>query len=154
MTHSVGTSPGTHPVPRDTCTNMELCPDSKASQMSKNTQVRTTADFVPQGEHLVSAIQWSAIQLLLPEPSTLDRLTSGHELLNSALDLLDLSPLASSTLYVEVGINSLLLSPFPVPSAPAKSHNALAVAALPPVFAASHDSFPQEEHQRACHLSR
>lgn len=153
--HSVGISPGAHPVPKD----MELYPDSiKGSQISKNTQATTTAAFVPQGEHLDSAIHWSAIQPPPPEPSTLDRLTSGHDLLmRSPLDLLDLSPLASSTPHVEVGINSLPLSPFPLPSAPAKSllHTALAAAAaLPPVCATLHDSFPQEEHQIAGHLSR
>ncbi|KAB5581843.1 hypothetical protein PHYPO_G00180270 [Pangasianodon hypophthalmus] len=157
VTHSVGTSPVTHPVPRETCTNMELCPDSiKASQISKNTQATMTAAFIPQGEHLHSAIHWSTVQPPLPEPSSLDRLTSGHDLLmSSPLSLLDLSPLASSTPHVAVGINSLPLSSFPMPSAPARSlpHTALAAAALPPVFAASHDSFPQEEHQVACHLS-
>ncbi|MCJ8730684.1 hypothetical protein PDJAM_G00187410 [Pangasius djambal] len=157
VTHSVGTSPVTHPVPRETCTNMELCPDSiKASQISKNTQATMTAAFIPQGEHLDSAIHWSTVQPPLPEPSSLDWLTSGHDLLmSSPLSLLDLSPLASSTPHVAVGINSLPLSPFPMPNAPAKSlpHNALAAAALPPVFAASHDFFPQEQHQVACHLS-
>lgn len=156
VTHSVGTSPVVPTVPRETCTNMELCPDSvKASQISKNTQATTTAASVPQGEYLGSIIHWSTIQTPLPEPSNLDRLTSGHDLLISS-PLLELSPLASSTPHVAVG-NSLPLSSFPMPSAPAKSlpHTVLAAAAaLPPVFAASHDYFPQEEHQVACHNNR
>lgn len=157
VTHSVGTSPVVPTVPRETCTNMELCPDSvKASQISKNTQATTTAASVPQGEYLGSYIHWSTIQTPLPEPSNLDRLTSGHDLLISS-PLLELSPLASSTPHVAVGSNSLPLSSFPMPSAPAKSlpHTVLAAAAaLPPVFAASHDYFPQEEHQVACHNNR
>ncbi|KAF5888388.1 rab11 family-interacting protein 5-like isoform X3, partial [Clarias magur] len=155
--HSVGTSPVAHPVPREICTKMELCPDSiKASQTSTNTQATTTTATVPQGEYLHSAIHWSTIQPPPPEPSTLDWLTSGHDLLtSSSLSLLDLSPLASSTPHVAVGINSLPLSSFPMPSAPAKSlaHTTEAAASLPPVFAASHEFFPQEERQVACHLS-
>lgn len=157
VTHSVATSPVTHPVPRETW-HMALCPDSiKASQISKETQATTTAASVPQGERLDSTLHCSTIQQLLREPSTLDRLTSGHDLLiSSPLSLLDLSPLASSTPHVAVGINSLPLFPFPPPSAPAKllPHNALAAASLPPVFASTHNPFPQEEHQVAGHLSR
>lgn len=153
-THSVGTSPVTHPVPREPW-HMALCPYSiKASQISKNTQATTTAASIPQGKHLESTIHWSTFQPPLPEPSTLDRLTSGHDLLmNSPLSLLDLSPLASSTPHVAAG---LPLSPFPMPSAPAKllPHTALAASTLPSICAASHDPFPQEERQVACHLSR
>ncbi|XP_058241611.1 uncharacterized protein rab11fip5a isoform X3 [Hemibagrus wyckioides] len=158
VTHSVGTSPVTHPVPRETCTNMELFPHTiKASQISKNKQATTNAASVPLGEHLDSVIHWSSIQPPLPEPSTLDQLTSGHDLLmSSPLSLLNLSPLASSTPHVAVGINSLPLSPFPMPSAPAKTllHTTLAATTtLSPAFTASYDSFPQEEHQVACHLN-
>lgn len=154
VTHSVGTSPIIHPVPREPW-HMALCPDSiKASQISKNTQATTNTASFP---HLDGAIHRSAVHSPLPKPSTLDRLTSGNDLLmSSPLSLLDLSPLASSTPHVAVGINSLPLSPFPIPSAPAKllPHSSMAAASLPPVFAASHDPFPQEEHQVAWHLSR
>lgn len=156
-THSVGTTSVAHPVPREPW-HIALCPDSiKALQISKNTQATTTSASVPQGEHLDSTIHWSTFQPPHRETSTLDRLTSGHDLLmSSSLSLLDLSPLASSTPHVAVGINSLPLSRFPMPSAPAKllPHTALLAAALPPAFAPPHDPFPQQEQHLAHHLCR
>lgn len=156
-THSVGTSSVAHPVPREPW-HIALCPDSiKALQISKNMQATTNSASVPQGEHLDSTIHWSTFQPPLCETSTLDQLTSGHDLLmSSPLSLLDLSPLASSTPHVAVGINSLPLSRFPMPSAPAKllPHTALLAAALPSAFAPPHDPFPQQEQHLAHHLSR
>ncbi|KAK2852786.1 hypothetical protein Q7C36_007987 [Tachysurus vachellii] len=157
VTRSVGMSPVTHPLPMETCTNVELYPHSiKASQISKNKQTATTAASVPQVGHLDSAIHWPNIQPPLSEPSIMDQLTSGSDLLmSSPLSLLNLSPLASSTPHVAVGITSLPLSPFPMTSAPAKTllHTTLATTTLSPAFTASCDSFPQEEHQVTCHLS-
>lgn len=153
VTHTVGTSPVTHTVPREPW-HMELCLDSiKTSQISKNTQATTNPASIPQGEHLDSYVY----QPPLPEPSTLDWLNSGHDLLMSShLSLLNLLPIASSSPHVAIGINSLPLFPFPMAPAPANllPHTALASAALPPVFAASHDPFPQEEHQVSCDHSR
>ncbi|XP_026997947.1 uncharacterized protein rab11fip5a isoform X2 [Tachysurus fulvidraco] len=156
-TRSVGMSPVTLPLPRETCTNMELYPHSiKASQISKNKQVATTAASVPQVGHSDSATHWPNIHPPLSEPSIMDQLTSGNDLLmSSPLSLLNLSPLASSTPHVEEGITSLPLSSFPMTSAPAKTllHTTLATTTLSPAFTASCDSFPQEEHQVTCHLS-
>lgn len=153
VTHTVGTSPVTHTVPREPW-HMALCPNSiKTSQISKNTQAATNTASIPQGEHLDSTVH----QPPLLEPLTLDWLTSGHDLLTSShLSLLNLLPIASSSPHGAVGINSLPLSPFPMPSAPAKllPNTALASAALNPVFAVSHDPFLQEEHHIACHHRR
>lgn len=157
-TRSVGMSPVTHPLPRETCTNVESYLHSiKASQISKNKQAATTAASVPQVGHLDSAIHWPNIQPPLSEPSIMDQLTSGNDLLmSSPLSLLNLSPLASSTPHVAEGITSLPLSPFPMTSAPAKTllHTTLATTTLSPAFTTLYDSLPHEEHQVTCHLSR
>ncbi|TSW48769.1 Rab11 family-interacting protein 5 [Bagarius yarrelli] len=156
VTHSVGTSPVTRPVPGETCTNMELCHKSIELQISKNKLIKFDAATVTQGESLDSALLVNNVQAPLSEPLTLDQVNSGHDLLiNSAFPLIDLSPLASSTPHIAVGINSLPLFAFPIPSASAKAllHTTVATAVLSPVFTASNNGFSQEEHQVVCHLS-